>query len=130
MHAIAFTRIAPSDKLPEIWYMHTKQTPQVTMHISFPIGFTSDPKGKEGTAKLLASSLDEGAGDLTIVQDGVFIGVSAGDRRNNMIKLHTNLQGKTYAFWADSSKLTATGKYDATKMKPAYTIAQIIKNYN
>ena len=72
----------------------------------------------------------EGAGDLAIVQDGIFLGVSAGDRRNNMIKLHTNLQGKTYAFWVDSSKLTATGKYDATKMKSAYTIAQIIKNYN
>jgi zinc protease len=48
----------------EAWLVRDKLVPVVSLQFSFRGGASSDPAGKEGLANLVASLLDEGAGDL------------------------------------------------------------------
>jgi len=49
----------------EAWLVEDHTVPLVAMNFSFAAGSTQDPAGKEGLTRLLAATLDEGAGDLT-----------------------------------------------------------------
>jgi zinc protease len=48
----------------EAWLVQDHSNPIVAAHISFAAGNAYDPEGKEGLAGMVASLLDEGAGDL------------------------------------------------------------------
>lgn len=48
----------------EAWLVEDHTIPQIAVNFSFQGGAAQDPKGKEGLARLLAATLDEGAGDL------------------------------------------------------------------
>jgi len=48
----------------EAWLVHETAVPLITMEFAFAGGGAQDPAGKAGTANLMASLLDEGAGDL------------------------------------------------------------------
>lgn len=48
----------------EAWLVEEHAVPLIAFQFSFLGGSTQDPVGKEGTADLLSSLLDEGAGDL------------------------------------------------------------------
>jgi len=70
------------------WLVEDYTLPIIAMNFSFQGGATQDPKGKEGVARLLASSLDEGAGDLDSVafqsrleELGISMGFSASKDR-------------------------------------------------
>lgn len=61
--AIEFQKIYTKNGT-QIWHQYTPNLPMVSMNISFPIGTVSDPISKKGLATLVASTMDEGAGDL------------------------------------------------------------------
>jgi zinc protease len=46
------------------WHVQEPSIPIVTINVSFKGGASTDPVGKEGLGNMLASLLDEGAGDL------------------------------------------------------------------
>ena len=48
----------------EAWLVHETAVPLITVEFAFEGGGAQDPAGKAGTANLMASLLDEGAGDL------------------------------------------------------------------
>jgi len=48
----------------EAWLVHETAVPLITVEFAFAGGGAQDPDGKAGTANLMASLLDEGAGDL------------------------------------------------------------------
>lgn len=48
----------------EAWLVRETATPMLAMEFAFRGGAAQDPVGKEGVANLVASTLDEGAGDL------------------------------------------------------------------
>jgi zinc protease len=48
----------------EAWLVHETAVPLVTVEFAFAGGSAQDPAGKAGTANLMASLLDQGAGDL------------------------------------------------------------------
>jgi zinc protease len=48
----------------EAWLVHETAVPLVTVEFAFAGGGAQDPAGKAGTANLMTSLLDEGAGDL------------------------------------------------------------------
>ncbi|WP_346899872.1 pitrilysin family protein [uncultured Roseibium sp.] len=48
----------------EAWLVEDHTIPQIAVNFSFQGGAAQDPKGKEGLTRLLAATLDEGAGDL------------------------------------------------------------------
>jgi zinc protease len=48
----------------EAWLVHETAVPLITVNFAFAGGGAQDPAGKAGTANLMASLLDEGAGDL------------------------------------------------------------------
>ena len=48
----------------EAWLVHETAVPLITVDFAFDGGGAQDPAGKAGTANLMASLLDEGAGDL------------------------------------------------------------------
>jgi zinc protease len=48
----------------EAWLVHETAVPLITVNFAFAGGGAQDPTGKAGTANLMASLLDEGAGDL------------------------------------------------------------------
>lgn len=55
----------PFGEKAEIWFVKSREVPVVSIKIAFrDAGSTSDPKGKEGRAQMLASLLSEGAGDM------------------------------------------------------------------
>ncbi|MFD1695321.1 M16 family metallopeptidase [Roseibium aestuarii] len=49
----------------EAWLVEDHTVPLVAMNFAFKGGATQDPEGKQGLTRLLAATLDEGAGDLT-----------------------------------------------------------------
>ncbi|MEM9632812.1 MAG: pitrilysin family protein [Pseudomonadota bacterium] len=49
----------------EAWLVEDHTVPIVAMNFSFEGGSAQDPEGKEGLTRLLAATLDEGAGDLS-----------------------------------------------------------------
>jgi zinc protease len=48
----------------EAWLVHEPAVPMIAVDFAFGGGAAQDPSGKAGTANLVASLLDEGAGDL------------------------------------------------------------------
>jgi len=48
----------------EAWLVTERTVPLIAVNIAFRAGSAQDPAGREGTANMLASLLDEGAGDL------------------------------------------------------------------
>ena len=48
----------------EAWLVHEPAVPLIAVDFAFTGGAVQDPAGKAGTANLVASLLDEGAGDL------------------------------------------------------------------
>ncbi|WP_346907891.1 pitrilysin family protein [uncultured Roseibium sp.] len=48
----------------EAWLVEDHTIPQIAVNFSFKGGAAQDPKGKEGLTRLLAATMDEGAGDL------------------------------------------------------------------
>ncbi len=50
------------------WLVEDHRLPLISMRFGFEAGSAHDPAGKEGTANLVARTLDEGAGDLTSQQ--------------------------------------------------------------
>jgi zinc protease len=49
----------------EVWHVEERSVPLISMDFAFDTGTLTDPEGKEGTAYLLSSLLDEGAGKLS-----------------------------------------------------------------
>ncbi|ADZ71871.1 M16 family metallopeptidase [Polymorphum gilvum] len=49
----------------EAWLVEDHTVPLIALNFSFEGGSTQDPDGKEGVTRLLAATLDEGAGELT-----------------------------------------------------------------
>ncbi len=54
-----------SPKGIEAWLVEDHTVPIIAMNFSFEGGSTQDPEGKEGLTRLLAATMDEGAGELT-----------------------------------------------------------------
>ncbi len=48
----------------EAWLVEDHTIPQIAVNFSFKGGAAQDPKGKDGLTRLLAATMDEGAGDL------------------------------------------------------------------
>ena len=48
----------------EAWLVHEPAVPLIAVDFAFVGGAVQDPAGKAGTANLVASLLDDGAGDL------------------------------------------------------------------
>jgi zinc protease len=46
------------------WLVRDTSVPVIAMNFAFRVGSVTDPKGKEGRAEMVASTMDEGAGDL------------------------------------------------------------------
>ena len=61
--ALDITRVTSPGGL-EAWLVEDHRNPILTLRFSFRGGESSDPVGKEGRARMVASLLDEGAGDL------------------------------------------------------------------
>jgi len=61
--AVTVERVV-SAKGIEAWLVRDHINPIVTLALAFRGGAALDPEGKEGLANLVASTLDEGAGDL------------------------------------------------------------------
>ncbi len=53
-----------SPKGVEAWLVEDHTVPIIALNFSFEGGSTQDPEGKEGLTRLLAATMDEGAGDL------------------------------------------------------------------
>ena len=53
----------------EAWLVQDNSNPIVTMRFAFRGGAALDPKGKVGLANLVASTMDEGAGNLDSQSD-------------------------------------------------------------
>jgi zinc protease len=71
----------------EAWLVEEHAVPLIAVDFAFLGGSTQDPVGKEGTADLLSTLLDEGAGDLTSEQfqaklDDLSVQVSFRDGRD------------------------------------------------
>ncbi|MEO0328929.1 MAG: pitrilysin family protein [Pseudomonadota bacterium] len=78
--------------------------PILAMTFSFAGGSTQDPAGKEGTARLMTSLFDEGAGELDSVsfrskleENGIELGFSVG-REQLSVSLRTLVQKQDIAF--------------------------------
>ncbi len=72
----------------EAWLVEDHTVPIIALNFSFDGGSTQDPDGKEGLTRLLAATLDEGAGDMTsedfqakLEELSVSIGFSTGKDR-------------------------------------------------
>jgi zinc protease len=77
-----------SPKGIEAWLVEDHTVPIVALNFSFEGGAAQDPEGKDGLTRLLAATLDEGAGNLTsedfqarLEKLAVSIGFSAGKDR-------------------------------------------------
>ncbi|POF34674.1 M16 family metallopeptidase [Roseibium marinum] len=53
-----------SEKGIEAWLVEDHTVPIIALNFSFEGGSAQDPEGKEGLTRLLAATMDEGAGDL------------------------------------------------------------------
>ena len=62
-HAIDIQRVTTPNGLTA-WLVEDHRNPIITINFAFRGGAALDPAGKEGLANLVASTLDEGAGDL------------------------------------------------------------------
>lgn len=55
----------PLGEKAEVWFVESREVPVISVKMAFrDAGSTSDPKGKEGRAQMLAALLNEGAGDM------------------------------------------------------------------
>ncbi|WP_420335843.1 M16 family metallopeptidase [Roseibium sp.] len=63
-HAVEVEKVVSPQGI-EAWLVEDHTVPIIAMNFSFDGGSTQDPIGKEGLTRLLAATLDEGAGDLT-----------------------------------------------------------------
>lgn len=61
--AIDVQKVASEGGL-EAWLVEDHANPIISLHFAFKGGAALDPEGREGTADMMASTLDEGAGDL------------------------------------------------------------------
>ncbi|WP_417666619.1 M16 family metallopeptidase [Roseibium sp.] len=62
--AVEIQRVV-SEKGVEAWLVEDHTVPIIAVNFSFKGGAAQDPEGKQGLNRLLASTLDEGAGELT-----------------------------------------------------------------
>ena len=62
-HAVEVQRVVSPEGI-EAWLVEDHTVPIIAMNFAFDAGTTQDPAGQEGLTRLLAASLDEGAGDL------------------------------------------------------------------
>ena len=62
-HAVTVQRVVSPGGI-EAWLVEDHTNPIIAMRFVFRGGAALDPKGKDGTAKLVTTLLDEGAGDL------------------------------------------------------------------
>ncbi len=63
-HAVEVQKVVSSEGI-EAWLVEDHTVPIVALNFSFEGGSAQDPEGKDGLTRLLAATLDEGAGDLT-----------------------------------------------------------------
>ncbi|MEJ8473563.1 M16 family metallopeptidase [Roseibium algae] len=63
-HAVEIQRVVSPQGI-EAWLVEDHTVPIIAVNFSFKGGAAQDPDGKEGVTRLLASTLDEGAGDLS-----------------------------------------------------------------
>jgi len=63
-HAVDVQRVTSPGGLTA-WLVRDSRNPIISLRFAFRGGAALDPKGKEGLANLVSSTLDEGAGDLT-----------------------------------------------------------------
>ncbi|MCV0427776.1 MAG: insulinase family protein [Roseibium sp.] len=69
---VGFSRLAQAVEVQKVvspqgieaWLVEDHTVPIIAMNFSFEGGSAQDPNGKEGVTRLLAATLDEGAGDL------------------------------------------------------------------
>ena len=62
-HAVEVQKVTSPGGI-EAWLVEDHTVPLVALNFSFQGGSAQDPTGKEGLTRLLAATLDEGAGDL------------------------------------------------------------------
>ena len=62
-HAVEVERVVSSKGI-EAWLIRDHSNPITTLKLSFRGGAALDPEGKSGLANFVASTLDEGAGDM------------------------------------------------------------------
>jgi len=63
-HAVEVQKIVSPGGV-EAWLVEDHTVPIIALNFSFDGGSVQDPEGKEGVTRLLAATLDEGAGDLS-----------------------------------------------------------------
>jgi len=63
-HAVEIQKVTSPMGI-EAWLVEDHTVPIIALDFSFEGGSTQDPEGKEGLTRLLAATLDEGAGDLS-----------------------------------------------------------------
>ncbi len=66
-HAVEIQKVVSPAGI-EAWLVEDHTVPIIALNFSFDGGATQDPEGKEGLTRLLAASMDEGAGDMTSEQ--------------------------------------------------------------
>ncbi|GAB5387480.1 MAG: pitrilysin family protein [Alphaproteobacteria bacterium] len=105
--------VVTSPKGITAWLVEDNSLPLVSVQFTFDAGSVQEPEGKEGVAILLASMLNEGAGDLdseayqqALEQDGIRFGFDAGsDYFGGHLKAHTEVLD-------DAIRLAAMGLND------------------
>ena len=106
----------------EAWLVHETTVPLITVNFAFTGGAAQDPDGKAGTANLMASLLDEGAGDYNdnafqdrLDRKAVQLGFSAG-REHIRGTLRTLSENRDEAF--DLLRLALTQpRFDAADVE-------------
>jgi zinc protease len=63
-HAVT-VKTVPGPQGTEVWLSEEHTLPMIAVNISLPAGSAYDADGKAGLAAIMASLLDEGAGDLS-----------------------------------------------------------------
>ncbi len=106
----------------EAWLVHEPAVPLIAVDVAFAGGTTQDPPGKAGTANLVASLLDEGAGDLDstafharLERKAIELGFQA-DRDTLRGTLRTLTENRDEAFDALRLALTAP-RFDPTDVE-------------
>ena len=104
------------------WLVHETAVPLITVEFAFAGGGAQDPAGKAGTANLMTSLLDEGAGDLDanafqerLDRKAVQMGFRA-DRDHIMGTLQTLVENRDEAF--DDLRLALTSpRFDTASVE-------------
>jgi zinc protease len=120
-HATTIERVVSPGGI-EAWLVHEPAVPLIAVDFAFAGGAVQDPAGKAGTANLMASLLDQGAGDLDskafadrLDRKAIELGFGA-ERDNVRGSMRTLTENRDEAFDLLRLALTAP-RFDASEVE-------------